>query len=85
MCRPAGCPLWPLDGRPLPRVVVLVGLLPHDRGAVAFFFGAGAEVPGDVVVSALKPNLAQTLLVEEGLFLDAGALRFSILDRVPGS
>ena len=38
-----------------------------------------------MVVSALKPNLAQTLLVEEDLFRAACPLPFSVLERVPGS
>ena len=38
-----------------------------------------------MVVSVLKPNLAQTLLVEEDLFRAAGPLPFSVLERVPGS
>ena len=38
-----------------------------------------------MVVSALKPNLAQTLLVEEDLFGAAGPLPFFVLERVPCS
>ena len=85
MCQPVGCPLWPRDPRPLPRVVALGALVPPVRGAVCFLLGAGGEIAGDVVVSALKPNLAQTLLVEDDLFRVAGPLPFSVLERVPGS
>lgn len=41
-----------------------------------FFFAGGADVPVDVLVLALKPNLAQTLLVDEDLFPRAGPFAF---------
>lgn len=87
MWRPAGCPLCPRVPLPLPlpRVVPLVALLPRERAAVGFLFAAGAEVAADVLLSALSPNLAQMLVVEEGLFHGAGVLPFCLRDRVPGS
>ena len=69
----------------LPHVVPVVALLPRERAAVGFLFAAGAEVPADVLLSALSPNLAQMLVVEEGLFQGAGVLPFWLRDRVPGS
>ena len=85
MWRPAGCPLCPRVPLPLPHVVPLVALLPQERAAVGFLFAAGAEVAADVLLSALSPNLAQMLVVEEGLFRGAGVLPFWLRDRVPGS
>lgn len=85
MWRAVGCPLLPREPRALPLVVALVGLVPRVRGVICFLFAGGAEVAGAEVVSALKPNLAQTLLVAEGLLRLAGALPFSALLRVPGS
>ena len=67
------------------RVVPLVALLPRERAAVGFLFAGGAEVAADLLLSALRPNLAQTLVVEEGLFRGAGVLPFSLRERVPGS
>ena len=52
---------------------------------MGFLFAAGAEVAADVLLSALSPNLAQMLVVEEGLFHGAGVLPFCLRDRVPGS
>ena len=69
---------------PLPRMVPVVALLPRERAAVGFLFAAGAEVAADVLLSALSPNLAQMLVVEEGLFRGAGVLPFWLWDRVPG-
>lgn len=85
MWRAVGCPLLAREPRGLPRVVPLGGLVPRVRGVVCFLFVASAEVPAEELVSALKPNLAQTLLVAEGLFRLAGAFPFSALERVPGS
>ena len=63
----------------------LVALLPRERAAVGFLFAGGAEVAADLLLSALRPNLAQTLVVKEGLFHGAGVLRFLLWERVPGS
>ena len=46
---------------------------------------AGAELPADVLLSALSPKLAQLLVVEDGLFLAAGVFPFWVHYRVPGS
>ena len=51
---------------------------------MAFFLAAGAELPADVLLSALTPKLAQMLVVEDGLFRTAGVLPFWVRDRVPG-
>ena len=85
MWRPAGCPLCPRVAFPLPRMVPLVALLPPERAADDFLFAGGAEVAADLLLSVLRPNLAQTLVVEEGLFRGAGVLPFSLRERVPGS
>ena len=66
-------------------MVPVVALLPQERVAVGFLFAAGAEVAADVQLSALSSNLAQMLVVEEGLFRGAGVLPFWLWDRVPGS
>ena len=63
----------------------LVALLPRERAVVGFLFAGGAEVAADLLLSALRPNLAQTLVVKEGLFRGAGVLRFLLWERVPGS
>lgn len=85
MWRTVGCPLLPCAPLPWPRVLPLVGLVPWGRGAVAFFLAAGAELPADVLLSALSPKLAQMLVVEDGLFCAADVLPFWVRDRVPGS
>lgn len=68
MWRAVGCPLLAREPRGLPRVVALGCLVPRVRGVVCFLFVGGADVAPEELVSALKPNLAQTLLVAEGLF-----------------
>lgn len=85
MWRAVGCPLLAREPRGLPRVVALGCLVPRVRGVVCFLFVGGADVAPEELVSALKPNLAQTLLVAEGLFRLGGAYPFSALERVPGS
>ena len=85
MWRAVAWPLLPLEPLALPLVVPLAGLVPRVRGTVCFLLEGGAEVAGEELVSALNPNLAQTLLVADGLLRLAGALPFSALERVPAS
>ena len=86
MWRPVGCARFPRAPLPRPRVVPLVvALVARERAAVAFLLAAGAELPADVLLSALSPKLAQMLVVEDGLFLAAGVFPFWVHDRVPGS
>ena len=66
-------------------MVPLVALLPREQAADGSLFAGGAEVAADLLLSVLRPNLAQTLAVEEGLFRGAGVLPFSLRERVPGS
>ena len=77
MWRPVGCARFPRA--PLPLVVALVA---QGRAAVAFLLAAGAELPADVLLSALSPKLAQMLVVQDGLFLAAGVFPFWVRDRV---
>ena len=73
MWRPVGCARFPRAPLPRPRVVPLVvALVAWGRAAVAFLLAAGAELPADVLLSALSPKLAQMLVVQDGLFLAAG-------------
>lgn len=67
MWRAVGCPLLAREPRGLPRVVALGCLVPRVRGVVCFLFVGGADVAPEELVSALKPNLAQTLLVAESV------------------
>ena len=86
MWRPVGCARFPRAPLPRPRVVPLVvALVARGRAAVAFLLAAGAELPADVLLSALSPKLAQMLVVQDGLFLVAGVFPFWVRDRVPGS
>ena len=83
---PVGCARFPRAPLPRPRVVPLVvALVARGRAAVAFLLAAGAELPADVLLSALSPKLAQMLVVQDGLFLVAGVFPFWVRDRVPGS
>ena len=86
MWRPVGCARFPRTPLPRPRVVPLVvALVARGRAAVAFLLAAGAELPADVLLSALSPKLAQMLVVQDGLFLAAGVFPFWVRNRVPGS
>ena len=86
MWRPVGCARFPRAPLPRPRVVPLVvALVARGRAAVAFLLAAGAELPADVLLSALSPKLAQMLVVQDGLFLTAGVFPFWARNRVPGS
>ena len=66
-------------------MVALVALVARGRAAVAFLLAAGAELPADVLLSALSPKLAQMLVVEDGLFLAAGVFPFWVHDRQSAS
>ena len=86
MWRPVGCARFPRAPLPRPRVVPLVvALVARGRAVVAFLLAAGAELPADVLLSALSPKLVQMLVVQDGLFLAAGVFPFWVRNRVPGS
>ena len=81
MWRAVGCPPFPRAPLLRPHVVPLV--VPRGRAGLAFFLAGGAELPADVLLSALSPKLAQMLVVEDGLFRAAGVLPFWVRERVP--
>ena len=81
MWRAVGCPPFPRAPLPRPHVVPLV--VSRGRASLAFFLVGGAELPADVLLSALSPKLTQMLVVEDGLFRAAGVLPFWVRERVP--